>query len=80
MKPGNLVKIKRASIGIPKDTFGLLLRKRYHTATPAAAFFQAGQYYESWEVEILGEPRQRFDNLCRRHYLEEDLEVFSESR
>ena len=65
MKPGNLVKITRAGIGVPKDTVGLIL------STVATG---PDQRYDYHEVQLCnGESR-----VIRR--LERDLEVINASR
>ena len=65
MKPGDLVKITRAGIGVPKDTVGLILR------TLAVG---PDQRYDYYQVQLCnGESR-----VIR--LLEKDLEVISASR
>ena len=65
MQPGNLVKITRASIGIPNGTIGLIL-KVYPGAGPLAG--------DLADIQLCS-AQQR---TVRR--LERDLEVISESR
>jgi len=62
MKAGDLVRIKRASIGIPMDTLGLLTKKEkvFSPEDPAAI----------WRVQMLGAVHQR-----ARRYMSRDLEV-----
>ena len=62
MKAGDLVRIKRASIGIPMDTLGLLTKKEkvFGPEDPAAI----------WRVQMLGAVKQR-----ARRYMSRDLEV-----
>ena len=64
MKPGNLVKITRAGIGVPIDMVGLIIN------TVATG---PDQRYDYHEVHLCDSNR-----VVRR--LERDLEVISESR
>jgi len=65
LKPGDLVKITRAGIGVPKDTVGLILQ------TLATG---PDQRYDYYQVQLCnGESR-----VVRR--LERDLEVINASR
>jgi len=66
MKPGDLVKIKRAGIGVPTDTVGLILR----TVEP-----RPGEYDILYHEVQLCNKKNR---VIRR--LERDLEVISASR
>ena len=61
MKPGNLVKITRRSIGIPKDALAL-----------AIGFYKSEGGYHVWEVMLNTDHGTR-----TRRYLEQDLEVIS---
>ena len=62
MKAGDLVRVLRRSIGIPKDSLGLAL-----------GYYESEGGYYVWEILINGGKRTR-------RYLEQDLEVVSESR
>ena len=62
MKVGDLVRITRGSIGVPKDSIGLTLE-----------CYESEGGYHVWEILINGGKRTR-------RYLEQDLEVVSESR
>jgi len=64
MKVGDLVRIKRASIGVPMDTLGLVEAKLKDTG----GF--SGIPDAMWRVCLLQAGR-------RRHYLGRDLEVLS---
>ena len=66
MKPGNLVRINRAAIGIPAGRIALVLRKVKK---------RGNADYEIWELQLMsGEGRAYVK------YLGVDLEVISESR
>ena len=65
MKPGNLVRITRAGIGVPTDTVGLIL------STVATG---PDQRYDYHEVQLCNSKNR----VIRR--LERDLEVVNESR
>ena len=76
MKPGDLVRIKRASIGVPMDTLGLVTAKRevFDDAPPDG--YRRGDYdMVIWEVQMLGAVKQR-----TRRYMSRDLEVLNASR
>jgi hypothetical protein len=60
MEPGNLVRIMRASIGVPKGTVGLIVEG---FTSPHRASFDPK---EIWIVELL--------NGLQRRYLTRDLE------
>ncbi len=64
MQPGNLVRIKRASIGLPQDTLALLMSYAHMNG------FEKGT--KIWHVSIVGTTRR----LTGR-YLEGDLELVS---
>mgnify|MGYP005659872791 CR=1 FL=1 len=63
MQPGNLVRIKRASIGLPRDTLALLMSYEWMTH---------GVGTKIWHVSIVGPTRR----LTGR-FLEGDLELVS---
>ena len=64
MRAGDLVRIKRASIGIPMDTLGLVeVKLKYIGSTPEAL----------WQVYLL-------QTGMHRRYLSRDLEVLNASR
>ncbi len=63
MQPGNLVRIKRASIGLPQDTLALLVSYEWMVH---------GVGTKIWQVDIAGPTRR----LTGR-YLEGDLELVS---
>jgi len=62
VKAGDLVRVLRRSIGMPKDSLGLAL-----------GYYVSEGDYHVWEILINGRKNTR-------RYLEEDLEVVSESR
>ena len=64
MQPGNLVRIKRASIGLPQNTLALLMSYAHMNG--------AGKGAKIWHVGIVGPTRR----LTGR-YLEGDLELIS---
>ena len=68
MQVGDLVRVTRASIGIPKDSLALVEAKIRENRD-----FAGVQPYEIWQVYLLQAGRQR-------RYLGRDLEVISESR
>jgi len=75
MQPGDLVKITRASIGVPAGAMGLILssyetRGDYDTA--------AGEKIH--ELQLIGTRKILNAVGHRRRYLARDLEVVSESR
>ena len=64
MQPGNLVRIKRASIGLPQDTLALLM---------SYAWMTHGVGTKIWDVSIIGPHARRLN----ARYLEGDLELVS---
>ena len=75
MKAGDLVRIKRASIGIPMDTLGLVAAKReaFDDAPPDG--YSRGNFGMTiWEVQMLGVKSHT------RRYMSRDLEVINASR
>ena len=73
MKAGDLVKIKRASIGVPKDTVALIVRIVSREKT-----LESGTEYHV--VRLFGVNSFGQNVLRERRYLEMDLEVISGSR
>ena len=69
MKPGDLVKITRASIGVPRDTIGLIL----NTVEPEDAKLYDLEYHV---VQLVNPPSHSARPGTRR-YLPRDLEVIS---
>ena len=69
MKPGNLVKIHRSSIGVPAGTIGLIMES-FRTSNGRA------MKHHVHIVKLAGNPY----NIKTRRYGPEDLEVISESR
>jgi|TARA_R110002110_G_scaffold140390_3_gene327647 hypothetical protein len=70
MKPGNLIRISRAAIGVPADSIALILKSEL----PAQWAGGLGPGREKIHtVQILGSNRTR-------RYLGRDLEVINESR
>jgi hypothetical protein len=70
MKPGNLVKIKRAGIGVPTDTIGLILK----TVEPRPNEYDILYH----EIQLCGLRGYAKNRVVRR--LERDLEVVNASR
>jgi len=68
MKPGNLVRITRASIGVPKGTLALIVRHR-----PGIDYY--AEPFAYWEVIVSGGVRGLAGT--KRRYLPRDLEVVS---
>ncbi len=66
MQPGNLVRIKRASVGLPQDTLGLLMSYTHMNGHNKGT--------KIWTVTALATPRRGFKS---RRYLEGDLELVS---
>ena len=64
MHIGDLVKITRASIGVPKDSIGLIVDTRI--SSPNAI----GTTYFIHEIQLCGLPKRQSGN---RHYIERDL-------
>ena len=76
MRAGDLVRIKRASIGIPMDTLGLLVKKKELFDAAPPDDYRRGDYDMAiWEVQMLGAVKQR-----ARRYMSRDLEVLNASR
>ena len=71
MQAGDLVRVKRASNGVPKDSVGLIIKKvhsdEYHSVHPDPV------RYDILDVLLHGKVKSR-------RYLALDLEVISESR
>ena len=59
MKPGDLVRIDRASIGVPQGTLGLVVKDA-----------SSENLCDVWWVTTYGIPRD-----TKRRYLEEDLDI-----
>ncbi len=69
MKAGDLVRIKRASIGVPMDTLGLLTAKE--------KVFGPEDNATLWDVQLLGVIGHP---VRARRYMSRDLEVINASR
>jgi hypothetical protein len=65
MKPGNLVKTKRASIGAPLGSVGLVIEKR------CGVIDRAGEHWYIFTLLMVGCKSKQ------RSYCEKDLEVIS---
>lgn len=75
MQAGDLVRIKRASIGIPMDTLGLLTKKKeLFDAAPPDGYRRGDYDMAIWEVQMLGTKPHA------RRYMSRDLEVINASR
>jgi len=66
VKVGNLVKIKRATVGVPAGTLGLIIEEYQERLDEFPAF-------PVYDVHVCGTPRHPINK--RRRYLEVDLEV-----
>ena len=64
MQPGNLVRIKRASIGVPQDTLAMLM---------SWDWFSVAQHSKIWHVSVISHHARRLTG----RYLEGDLELVS---
>ena len=72
MQPGDLVRITRASIGIPKDTIGLIVKARQHDDVgDVYDISHADKVYTLFHVQLIG--RARGLNGKVRRYLAQDL-------
>ena len=75
MKTGDLVRIKRASIGIPFGAIGLLIEKlETYDMTPKDKHLSQKNQCDCWEVQMFG-VKQR-----TRRYMSRDLEAINASR
>ena len=76
MRAGDLVRIKRASIGVPMDTLGLVIN-RWETfdAAPPDGYRRGDYDMVIWEVQMLGAVKQH-----ARRYMSRDLEVLNATR
>ena len=75
MRAGDLVRIKRASIGIPMGTLGLVTAKKKLFDRPPDEGYNRHENEAIWEVQMLYTGKQR-----TRRYLSRDLEVLNASR
>ena len=76
MRAGDLVRIKRASVGVPMDTLGLLTKKKeLFDAAPPDGYRRGDYDMAIWEVQMLYTGKQH-----TRRYMSRDLEVISASR
>ena len=69
MQPGDLVRITRGSIGVPKDTIGLIVKARVHDDGPTR---RVDKVYTLFHVQLIG-MRVRGLNGKVRRYLAQDL-------
>ena len=72
MRAGDLVRIKRASIGIPMDTLGLVTAKMNLFDSAPDEGYNRHENEAIWEVQMLGAVKQH-----TRRYMSRDLEVVS---
>ena len=70
MRAGDLVRIKRASVGVPMDTLGLLTAKKKLFDRPPDKGYNREEQEAIWEVQMLYTGRTR-----TRRYMNRDLEV-----
>ena len=71
MQAGDLVRVKRASNGVPKDSVGLIIKKVHSDDNGGRLALPAS--YDILDVLLHGKVKSR-------RYLSQDLEVVSESR
>ena len=64
MQPGDLVRITRASIAVPKDTIGLIVKARLHDGRTGEP------HYTLFHVQLM--MKTKLNGLVRR-YLPQDL-------
>ena len=75
MRAGDLVRIKRASIGVPMDTLGLVTAKKKLFDSAPDEGYNRHENEAIWEVQML------YVGLYRtRRYMSRDLEVVSGKR
>ena len=67
MQPGDLVRITRGSIGVPKDTVGLIVKARVHRNDLVDS-----EVYTLFHVQLLCMPARSMNGVVRR-YLAQDL-------
>ena len=73
VQPGDLVRITRASIGVPKDTIGLIVKARQHDDVgDVHDISHADKVYTLFHVQLIG-MRVRGLNGAVRRYLAQDL-------
>ena len=65
MQPGDLVRITRASIGVPKDTIGLIVKARVHRND-----LIDNEVYTLFHVQLVTKTKL---NGAVRRYLAQDL-------
>ena len=75
MRAGDLVRIKRASVGIPMDTLGLVTAKKKLFDRPPDEGYNRHENEAIWEVQMPGAVKQH-----TRRYMSRDLEVLNASR
>ena len=75
MKAGDLVRINRASIGVPMDTLGLVTAKKKLFDSAPDEGYNRHENEAIWEVQMLYAGKQR-----TRRYMSRDLEVINASR
>jgi hypothetical protein len=72
VQPGDWVRITRASIGVPKDTIGLIVKARQHDDVgDVHDISHADKVYTLFHVQLIG--RARGLNGKVRRYLTQDL-------
>jgi len=72
MQPGNLVTILRDSIGVPKNTIGLIVKAQEHAMTPD----EGGAVYKLFHIKIISNADPAIHGAVRR-YLVQDLRLIS---
>jgi len=76
LRPGNLVRITRASVGIPKDTIGLIVKARVHDAVniDVRDISHVDEAYTLFHVQLVTDTKL---NGQVRRYLAQDLKLIS---
>ena len=73
MQPGDLVRITRASIGVPKDTIGLIVKARVHDEVgDIREISHVDEVYTLFHVQLIGMRVRGLNGVVRR-YLAQDL-------
>ena len=73
MQPGDLVRITRASIGVPKNTIGLVVKARVHDEVgDIREISHVDEVYTMFHVQLLCMPARGMNGVVRR-YLAQDL-------
>ena len=74
MRAGDLVRVTRASLGVPMGTLGLVTAKKKLFDSAPDEGYNRHENEAIWEVQMLGVKSHT------RRYMSRDLEVLNESR